>query len=791
MKIFNLLLSFLLAATVARAQTVVDIIVGSPDHQTLEVAVIAAQLDDDLSGPGPFTVFAPTDAAFAALPAGVLNDLLADPTGALANVLLYHVALDSVVSSSLSNGQLITTLQGEQVTVTINSNGVFINNALVTVADITATNGVVHVIDAVLLPPAPPSNTVVDIIVNSPDHTILETAVLAAGLETALSGAGPFTVFAPTDDAFNALPPGTIAALLADPQGLLTDILTYHAVAGAVLSTDLVNGQTVATLNGGNVTVTINANGVFINDAKVTVADIIADNGVVHVIDAVLLPPAPPSNTIMDIIANSPDHTILETAVLAAGLDVPLTNFGPLTVFAPTDAAFAALPAGTIDALLADPQGLLAQVLSYHAVLGTVLSSNLTDGQVVATLNGATVTVTINANGVFINNAKVTVADIIADNGVVHVIDAVLLPPSPPPATVVDVIVNSPDHTILEAAVLAAGLETALSGDGPFTVFAPTDAAFAALPPGTIDALLADPQGLLTDILTYHVAAGAVFSTDLSNGQVIATLNGETVTVTIDANGVFINNAKVTVADIIADNGVVHVIDAVLLPPPPPPFTVVDVIVNSPDHTILEAAVLAAGLETALSGAGPFTVFAPTDAAFAALPAGTIDALLANIPALTDILTYHVAAGNVLSSNLSNGQSITTLQGQPVTVSINANGVFINNAKVTVADIVADNGVVHVIDAVLLPPSATGQVVDNFDIQIFPNPASDYILVKNTDSRTTIGQIRLMDAAGRMLKQWNQNEAQEKLDVSNVNSGSYYLLLDIDGGTYYQKVVIQ
>ncbi|MCB0607977.1 MAG: fasciclin domain-containing protein [Lewinella sp.] len=132
--------------------------------------------------------------------------------------------------------------------------------------------------------------------------------------------------------------------------------------------------------------------------------------------------------------------------------------------------------------------------------------------------------------------------------------------------TVVDVIVNSPDHNTLEAAVIAAGLQTALSGDGPFTVFAPTDAAFDALPAGTIDALLADPQGALTDILTYHVASGQVLSTDLSDGQVIPTLNGKNVTVTINADGVFINNAKVTVADIQADNGVVHVIDAVLIP---------------------------------------------------------------------------------------------------------------------------------------------------------------------------------------------------------------------------------
>ena len=155
---------------------------------------------------------------------------------------------------------------------------------------------------------------------------------------------------------------------------------------------------------------------------------------------------------------------------------------------------------------------------------------------------------------------------------------------------VVDIIVNSPNHNTLEAAVGAAGLINTLNGAGPFTVFAPTDAAFAALPAGTVEALLQDPQGALTKILLNHVSASNTKSTDLSNGQNIVTLNsGKTVKVNINSNGVFINNAKVTVADVLADNGVVHVIDAILLPP----NTVADVVINSTDHNTLEAALSA------------------------------------------------------------------------------------------------------------------------------------------------------------------------------------------------------
>ncbi len=493
-------------------------------------------------------------------------------------------------------------------------------------------------------------------------------------------------------------------------------------------------------------------------------------------------------NTIVDVVVNSPDHTMLEAAVLAAGLETTLSGDGPFTLFAPTDAAFAALPEGTVEALLQDPQGALTDILTYHAVAGQALSTSLSDGQTIATVNGKNITVTINAQGVFINNAQVTVADILADNGVVHVIDAVLLPPT---VTIVDVVVNSPDHTVLEAAVLAAGLETTLSGDGPFTLFAPTDAAFAALPEGTVEALLQDPQGALTDILTYHAVAGQALSTSLSDGQTIATVNGKNITVTINAQGVFINNAQVTVADILADNGVVHVIDAVLLPPT---VTIVDVVVNSPDHTVLEAAVLAAGLETTLSGDGPFTLFAPTDDAFAALPAGTVEALLQDPQgALTDILTYHAVAGQALSTSLSDGQTIATVNGQNVTVTLNAQGVFINNAQVTVADILADNGVVHVIDAVLLPMAVSARELETEELvnALFPNPATDIIQYDLSPVVNGEFRMQILDNKGRLLKQLNNTDPKSYFSVKDLPSGLLVVQIVTADKIYTTRIVKQ
>ncbi len=280
--------------------------------------------------------------------------------------------------------------------------------------------------------------------------------------------------------------------------------------------------------------------------------------------------------SVVDIIAGSPDHATLATAVTVAGLIDVLSDMGSsFTVFAPTDEAFDALPEGLLGDLLDDPEGALTKVLLYHVVDGSVLSGDLSDGQVITTLLGQELTVSIVGEDVFIvdvfdNASQVIAADLEADNGVVHVVDAVLIPEILP-ATVVEIIVDSPDHTTLATAVTEANLVDALSAEGPFTVFAPTNAAFDALPEGLLGDLLADPEGALTLVLLYHVVDGKVMSGDLSDGQVITTLSGQELTVSIVGDDVFIvdvfaNASQVIAADLEADNGVVHVVDAVLIP---------------------------------------------------------------------------------------------------------------------------------------------------------------------------------------------------------------------------------
>jgi uncharacterized surface protein with fasciclin (FAS1) repeats len=273
------------------SQTVVDLAVASPDHGTLVAAVLAADLAKTLSGPGPFTVFAPTDAAFAIVPANVTMLLEKQWIGHLQGILLYHVLGAKVLSTDLMNGMTATTLEGSDIVVTIPP--VQINGVDVTAADLEASNGVVHVIDEVLIPPFM-TTSIVDIGSAVPDFSILVELVVLAGLADALSGPGPFTLFAPTNAAFSKLDDATVA-FLKDPanKASLVDILTYHVLPGIALSSTLTDGLMAKTLQGSDVTIMLDP--VMVNDAMVTAVDILANNGVIHVIDTVLIPTAAPT----------------------------------------------------------------------------------------------------------------------------------------------------------------------------------------------------------------------------------------------------------------------------------------------------------------------------------------------------------------------------------------------------------------------------------------------------------------------------------------------------------------
>jgi uncharacterized surface protein with fasciclin (FAS1) repeats len=558
-KLFTSLFIVLSAVAVLRAQsTVLDIIVNSADHNTLETAVRVAGLESTLASAGPFTVFAPTDAAFDALPAGTVQALLAD-SATLRSVLLYHVIAANVPAADIPMGQSYATsaLAGLSIQL-FNDNGVQVNQANVTQADLTGTNGTIHVVDQVLSP-----LTISDAVGLSTVHTTLEIALDSAGFLGFFADptVGPFTLFAPTDDAFADLPSGTVTDLLNDIPALQT-VLVYH-LFGFALDTagfpPLAWGGTVN--NGFSLQIQNNANGTFANNAEVIIADIICSNGIVHVIDEVLTPPS-----IADWVTTSPIHTTLEAGVGIANLGGALSdNSQQLTLFAPTDAAFADVDTAVLNSLLADPDA-LSEVLLYHALGDTLFSDMIPAGlSFQQTLSGFTAQLELGTALVLDANAQVTLADQLTTNGVVHIIGAVLNPP-----TVADVAIRSPVHTTLETAVGLADLVGALSDtSAELTVFAPTDDAFAAVDPDILAALLADPSDSLRNVLLYHVLGQEVSAMDIVDNNITSatTLQGEDISIDASGANVVLNdNVNVIITDIFATNGVVHAIDGVLLP---------------------------------------------------------------------------------------------------------------------------------------------------------------------------------------------------------------------------------
>ena len=529
--------------------------------------------------------------------------------------------------------------------------------------------------------------TIVDITVADGRFSTLVAAVTAADLAETLSGEGPFTVFAPTDDAFAKLPEGTVEALLGDiPQ--LSNILLYHVVPGKFMAADVVELSLADTAAGIPVRIRVEDGKVYINEAQVVITDIEASNGVIHVIDSVILPPA----DIIDTAVADGRFGTLASALEAAGLVETLKGEGPFTVFAPTDEAFAKLPEGTVEALLGDIPA-LTDILLYHVVEGRLFSEDVLAQPVLPSLQGSSLLVKMVDGKAMLNDAEIIITDVLTSNGVIHVIDTVVIP-----GDIVDTAVKDGRFNTLAAALGAANLVETVKGEGPFTVFAPTDDAFAKLPEGTVEALLGDIPAL-TDILLYHVVPGELKAADVVELSYAETALGEKIGIKFDGEKVMINDAQVVIADIVTTNGVIHVIDTVLIP-----RDIVDTAVADGRFTTLAAALEAAGLVETLKGEGPFTVFAPTDEAFAKLPEGTVEALLQDIPALTDILLYHVVSGEVMAADVVNLESAETVSGKSISIKVMDGKVFLNDSEVIITDIVATNGVIHVIDSVLLPP---------------------------------------------------------------------------------------
>jgi transforming growth factor-beta-induced protein len=408
-------------------------------------------------------------------------------------------------------------------------------------------------------PPTAGKN-IAEIVSADANFSLLKKAVEKAGLGSALSS-GSLTVFAPDNAAFAAsnITEATINTLTAEQ---LAGILTYHVLGAKYVSSSLPSSGTLPTLSGINIYPVKNNDGVSINTVKVKAADIIATNGVIHVIEKVLMPA-----TIKDIVVLDPNFSILKTAVVRAGLADAVAT-GSLTVFAPDNAAFAAsgLTEAAINSL---PIADLTNILLYHVVGAAVPSSAVPATDTVNTLLTTNLYASKNANGVFLNGISVKAADVKAANGVIHVVSKVLIPPT---KTIAELVSGDNDLSLLLAAVVRAGLAGAVSADGKYTVFAPTNAAFITAGFPNAAAINAAPVAAVASIVKAHIFGTNVFASDLINGQKVGTLeSGKSLlvgttppSVKIDGSSNPVSNIILTGVNITATNGVIHKIDRVL-----------------------------------------------------------------------------------------------------------------------------------------------------------------------------------------------------------------------------------
>jgi uncharacterized surface protein with fasciclin (FAS1) repeats len=561
------------------------------------------------------------------------------------------------------------------------------------------------------------NQTVAGSVASNPDLTQLSRAVLRAGFDGILSSnASMFTQFAGTDTAFAAIPESYLFLLFENDEFLphLRNLLTYNVLMGEIFEADFTDGQILPTFNGETVEVTLNPFSV--NGIPITDPDNDVTNGVVHFFGDVLTPSWVPS-TLLNRVEQDSDLTItlefLELAGVASAINQAAT--GNFTLLAPTNAAWIALGQEQL-LFFSDPANVefLRDVLRYHVLDGVFTLQELFPSRI-TTFQGNFVTVSATPRIRF-NQAQLVDGgrDILANNGVLQKIDSVLdFSQGIGGDTVLDDIAETPDISIFYGGLQRSGLAPALaaSDDDTLTVFAPTNAAFNSLPLNLRQLLFLNDEFIvhLRSLLLYHILPQTIASEDFVNNSNLQTTNGEFVNIL--TNPLTVNERPVQSRDFTATNGVTDTIGGVLLPSWI--FnTLASRVVNDPDLSILRELLALGGID--LSPAGALTLLAPTNAAWNALGFQRLLFLRSAVGRneLIQILAFHVGTPIFTTNELGPGVKITTFQGGNtgvVTVTSNNPIVFnaVNNARspavLLVGNILAGNGVVHKIDAVLDP----------------------------------------------------------------------------------------
>ncbi|NP_001088707.1 transforming growth factor beta induced L homeolog precursor [Xenopus laevis] len=511
-----------------------------------------ANLRPEIEGPGSFTIFAPSNEAWAALPAEILDALVSNVNIELLNALRYHMVNRRLLTDELKHGVTFPSMyQNLDIHVHHYPNGIVtVNCARLIKADHHATNGVVHVIDKVITAVTNDINQVVE---TEESLETLRTAVAASGLNTLLESENKqYTLLAPTNEAFEKIPPETLNRILGDPEAL-KDLLHHHILNNAQCSEAIIAGSSMETLEGTSIEVGCSGDDLTLNGKPIiSQKDILATNGVVHFIDELLIPDA--AKTLSELGKDSDVSKVIDL-FQQAGLGSHLAVNERVTVIAAHNNAFKdGTPTVNRD---------LTNLLQNHIIKETLSSKYLYHGQALETVGGKKLRVFVYRNALCIENSCIDAHDKKGRYGTLFIVDKLLTPPT---GNVMDVLKADNRFSMLVAAIQSAGLTETLNREGSFSVFAPTDEAFRALPRGDLNKLLGNANDL-SNLLKYHIGDEILVSGAVSQLVRLKSLQGEKLEASSKNATMHVNKVPVAEADIMATNGVIHAITTFLHPP--------------------------------------------------------------------------------------------------------------------------------------------------------------------------------------------------------------------------------
>uniref|UniRef100_A0A672R795 Periostin n=1 Tax=Sinocyclocheilus grahami TaxID=75366 RepID=A0A672R795_SINGR len=509
-----------------------------------------SKLREELDGAGSYTMFAPNDDAWEEL--DPVTALVSSGNTELYNALHYHMVNKRLLTKDLKNDMTLESMYNKQgLYINHYSNGVVtVNCARIIHANQVATNGVVHVIDRII---SVISQTIKDVIETNDDLASLNTVALRSGLQGQLGEPGHYTLFAPTNEAFEKLDSDVLERLMSDTT-VLQALLKYHLLNSVQCSEAIMAGSVYGTLEGSNIEIGCDGESLTVNGIKMVLKkDIVTSNGVIHLINQVLMPDS--AKQVMELIGKS--QSIFSDMVSELGLSAAMQPETEYTILAPLNGAFS-------DEVMSMDQRLLKIILENQIVKLRVSLSDLYNGQLLETLGGKLLRVFIYRTAVCIENACMARGSREGSNGVLHLMRSLIQPPE---TTIYDLLLKDGRFKIFLSLMESAELTDLLKQEGSYTLFAPIDAAFGTLTEEDIALLKSDINGLRA-ILLYHFSNGVFINGGLEGGvtNLLKTIQGNNLQVLSVNNSIYVNSVEVPDFDLMTSNGVVHVVKTILYP---------------------------------------------------------------------------------------------------------------------------------------------------------------------------------------------------------------------------------